>query len=305
MSSTTPPSPPSSPFARLSYATRAPSFPNPTARRLLSLASSKRTNLCLSVDVTSTQLLLDIADAAGPYICALKTHADIVEDFDFETTVGGEKGLKAVAEKNGFVIFEDRKFADIGNTVHLQYSSGIHHISSWADFVTAHSVPGPGIVSGLAKAAKPLGRGVILLAEMSSKGNLCDEMYRKKTWEMARENRDVVVGFIGMQRYFESASDSAPDSAAESDATDFLYLTPGVSLTASSDGLGQQYRTPEDVVETSGCDFIIVGRGIYAGVEEHLDGGVLSEKGKEMIRRRCEEYRKRGWDAYERRIGKL
>ena len=154
----------------------------------------------------------------------------------------------------------------------LQYSSGIYKISSWADITNCHSVPGEGIISGLKEIGLPLDRGLLLLAEMSSKGALAKGSYATETFEMATRHTDFCIGFIGQHRI-------------ESDV-DFLYLTPGVNLSSTGDSLGQQYRTPRQVIYDSKCDVIIVGRGIYGGME------------KDVMVSRAIEYRDAGWRAY-------
>ena len=173
------------------------------------------------------------------------------------------------------VTTEDRKFADIGNTVSLQYSSGIYKIASWAHVTNAHSVSGDGVVAGLKKIGLPLGRGLLLLAEMSSTGSLAKGQYTDDTVEMARRNQDFVFGFVAQRRM------------SERDDEDFLVFTPGVQMTASGDTLGQQYRTPRDVILKDGCDIIIVGRGIYSDLGN--------------VKLKAEQYRDAGWQAYEER----
>ncbi|QRV87507.1 orotidine 5'-phosphate decarboxylase [Ceratobasidium sp. AG-Ba] len=269
-----------------SYDGRIQNFSNPAAKNLLEIMERKKTNLCVSVDVTTKASLLRIIDAAGPSVCVVKTHIDIVEDFDQDLV----DQLQALSKKHDFLIFEDRKFADIanlttGNTVTLQYSRGVHRISSWSHITNAHVVPGPGVIAGLASAGQPLGRGLLLLAEMSSAGALTTGDYTKAAVKMAHEHSDFVIGYIAMNRA----------SVEHGQGKDFLILTPGVGLDAKGDGMGQQYRTPREVILDSGCDVIIVGRGIY-GKGEGNDN--------DSIRRESERYRKEGWGAYEARCKK-
>jgi orotidine-5'-phosphate decarboxylase len=157
-----------------------------------------------------------------------------------------------------------------------QYSKGIYKIAEWADITNAHPLPGDGIVSGLKEVGLPLGRGLLLLAEMSSKGSLATGTYTEAAVEMARRHKDFVIGFIAGRQLISN------------DGEDFIVMSPGVGLDTSKDGLGQQYRTPKNVIFESGSDIIIVGRGIYGN-----DKDVIAE---------AQRYRDAGWNAYLERL---
>jgi len=135
----------------------------------------------------------------------------------------------------------------------------------------------------------PVARGLLLLAEMSSEGNLLTGEYTRKCVDVARQHRDFVLGFIAQRSLNSEPEDN------------FVAFTPGVSLPPAGeedggsggkekrgDGLGQQYNTPRKVVLEEGCDVVIVGRGIL---------GVRDKKGE------AERYRREAWGAYEERIG--
>lgn len=55
-----------------SFKERISSHSNPTAIKLLEIMESKKTNLCVAVDVTTKKELLDLAETLGPLICVLK-----------------------------------------------------------------------------------------------------------------------------------------------------------------------------------------------------------------------------------------
>lgn len=111
---------------------------------------------------------------------------------------------------------------------------------------------------------------------MSSKGALTKGSYTTESVEMARRNKDFVFGFI------------AQNKMNEFDDEDFIVMSPGVGLDVKGDGLGQQYRTPHEVIVESGGDIIIVGRGIYGNPDQ--------------VEYQAKRYRQAGWDAYLERV---
>lgn len=250
------------------YENRSLKCQNQAGRKLLHLMGEKQTNLAISADVTTKKALLSLAEQLGGEICVLKTHIDIITDFDEDLI----HSLKDIAEDKNFYLFEDRKFADIGNTVKHQYRDGIYHIADWAHFVNAHIIPGPGIIQGLKEVGFPLGAGLLLLAQMSSAGALTNENYQQQCLAYANADPEFITGFICQQRL--------------SDHPGHIHFSPGVHLSHSGDTTGQQYRTPQQLIQ-HGADVIISGRGILHA--------------KNMLNE-AKAYREAGWSAYEAQV---
>ena len=243
---------------RLSYEQKLEVAEHSFAKKILEIAIEKRSNLIASADFITTKELLDFADFVGPHIVALKTHIDILNDFDADETI---LPLKDLATKHNFLLMEDRKFADIGNTQQLQFSYGTYKISNWADLVTSH------VIGGSKSLDCFMNVGVVAILGMSSQGTLTDSHYREEALKVI-ENHPSIMGCV-----------------AQNEVSDQLLLfTPGVNLGTSGDDKGQQYNSPEHVIRNYGTDFIIVGRGIYKADEPE----------QEALR-----YKNEGWKAYQ------
>ncbi|KAL2116373.1 hypothetical protein VTJ04DRAFT_8540 [Mycothermus thermophilus] len=382
------------------FAERAKTATHPLTRYLFRLMDLKASNLCLSADVTTARELLALADKVGPSIVVLKTHYDLISGWDYNPQTGTGAKLAALARKHGFLIFEDRKFVDIGKTVQMQYTAGTARIIDWAHITNANIDAGKDMVRAMAEAAAkwkerihyevktsvtvgtpvsdqfdddvdpavtmqvdgtaptgqqqqqqappkrpsdasarleprdydsrdadgrkgsivsittvtqsfepadsprlsktqdqgddtvfpgieepPADRGLLLLAQMSSKGCLMTPEYTQACVEAAREYPNFVMGFVAQQ-----SLNSAPED-------NFIHMTPGCKLPppgedengeVPGDGLGQQYNTPAKLIGLCGTDIVIVGRGIIEA------GDPPSE---------AERYRRRAWKAYLARLG--
>lgn len=352
-------------IAKASFEERAQTAPHPLTAYLLRLMALKKSNLCLSADVSSISQLLSLASSLGPYIVVLKTHYDLVSNWDYSPVTGTGARLQKLARKHGFLIFEDRKFGDIGNTVQLQYTEGTARIIEWANITNVNMVPGAAVVDALADAAvrwrerkqyevktdistgtprdsdeddeedssgeftpvrdqrkasivsittvsqrfepansprsfvdaggeaeevlqgieeAPMERGLLILAQMSSVGHFMTGEYTQACVEAARRHKTFVMGYISQETLNSEPGD------------EFLSMTPGCQLPPEGededaeiegDGKGQQYNTPQKLINMMGNDIAIVGRGIIKA-----DDPVKAAK----------RYRRKAWEAYQERI---
>ncbi|CAK7564487.1 MAG: hypothetical protein SEPTF4163_002381 [Sporothrix epigloea] len=414
------------------FAERAETAAHPLTAYLYRLMVAKTSNLCLSADVSTARELLVLADRVGPSIVVLKTHYDILTGWDYNPVTGTGAQLAALARKHGFLIFEDRKFADIGKTAQQQYTAGTARVIEWAHLVTVNMDAGLMAVTALADAAArwrervhyevktsvtvgtpvnrsldnsgcstpsgaatppaqhgseflaqssatsssdllssaprestgaenfadhtipscnangrkgsivsvttltqsfepvdgderlgsntsngqqggtgfntgsndhggvssvyqgieeaPLDRGILLLAQMSTKGNLMTPESAQACVEAARLHKTFVAGFIAQESLNTLPGDT------------FVHLTPGCKLpppgediedaaagVLPGDGMGQQYNTPARLIGVCGTDIVIVGRGIITAIDPPSE---------------AERYRRRAWKAYQARVKK-
>ncbi|CAD5226351.1 unnamed protein product [Bursaphelenchus okinawaensis] len=239
---------------------------------VLDLINKKQSNLCVAVDLSTKKEVLETVDKIKDNVICVKLHADTINDFDQDLV---EK-LKELGQKHGFLLFEDRKFADTGNTNELQLTNGATPISNWANLVTVHAVAGkPAIEVMKSVIADDTSKtdGVLIVSELSCEGALTKLAgYTENAVKVGQELREIVGGFICQKRPVDDEG--------------FLYWTPGVNLAAKSDGKGQNWRGIEEAIIDQGNDIIIVGRGITKASDPAAE---------------AEKYAKAGWEALQKR----
>ncbi len=254
---------------KISYKDRINDSLHPVTKRLLGIMVEKQTNLIASADVATFGQLLSLADRIGPDICALKTHTDIYPVLSRSNI----RALKELAAKHNFLLFEDRKFCDIGSTVQKQFKSAMCSISEWADMITVHVVAGGSTIKALKEIIHEAKTAIVVVAEMSTSDTLTTEEYVQKATEIVKQHGDIVIGAVAQSRIL--------------DKPNLLQFTPGINLRVQGDQLGQTYNSPAVAFAERGADLMIVGRGIYeARVPEAA----------------AREYKLAGWKAYEDRL---
>lgn len=206
-----------------------------TEIRLREIIKKKNSKICLAADVSSLNELYKIIDELGEYICILKIHYDIITDFtnDIGSTINKLNDYK---KRYNFLIWEDRKFADIGMVMCRQITN---HIIKWADIISVHPISG---IESLQVIPEDI--AIILIGELSCTNNLIREPYTLSVIEMC-QNLNNCIGLVCQRKL----------------NTKKLLFTPGISLSSNSDNMGQKYSK---INEKSFADVFVVGRGILS-----------------------------------------
>jgi uridine monophosphate synthetase len=270
----------------MTYRDRAKECENPAARSLFESMIAKQTNLALANDEPNIDRFLSLVEELGEEVAVVKTHLDALSYPSLDDIWPLIRELQALSKKHGFMVFEDAKFEETGHIVKKKYTQGPFRIAEWAHFVSAHASPGPGVIEGIYEGAKPFirrgeKRGLIMVAQMTSEGNLFTPETTEATIRMSEQYPEFVAGFIGTGSQPEKLMD---ELAARADPR-FLIATPGLQFDETEGELRQRYGDPAKAV-LSGSDLMIVGGGIY--------------KARSPVNV-AREYRRAGWDAYMKR----
>ncbi|MAY04531.1 MAG: orotidine-5'-phosphate decarboxylase [Euryarchaeota archaeon] len=239
----------------------------PMAKTFMEVACRKKSLVCLAADKYTMAELFDLLNSVGSSIAALKTHVDLIDDWSKDEW----NQFCTLAHEMDLLIFEDRKFADIGKISRRQMG-GIYNIGEWSDLVTAHLISGPDIVDGLQKAWSDAGRegGVLLLAQMSSRGNLLGPNYTSTVVEAGRVHPGV-FGFIG-----NGSNANSVRELRTMVGDGKMIWTPGVNLATGDGEMGQRYGDPYEAV-MAGSDCIIVGSGIHGASDPAAAAAAYAE----------------------------
>lgn len=192
-----------------------------------------KSKICVSLDVLNLKELYHNIELLGDKVCIIKIHYDIIEDFmvDIDETI---KKLNYYKKKYNFLIWEDRKFADIGSIMERQINL---HISKWADMISMHPIVGDKSIENIKNI------NIILIGEMSSENNLFNQEYKNNIIDISNKYNNI-IGIVCQNKMSENK----------------LNIVPGISLNNKKDNKGQTYHTPQ---EKKFADILVIGRSIY------------------------------------------
>jgi len=193
-------------------------------------------NIIWAADVGTMVQLFKQLDVYGPKIKVLKLHIDTFRDFSHANLV------KLIAYKNKYqlIIWEDRKFADIGFVMMKQIQNSAYSYSTWVDIFSIHGITGSESLDAVMSFNEKF--RWILIGQLSSVGNLIDAAYTEACKTIYHAN-DNIVGIV-TQEYL---------------GPEFINIVPGISKHSGTDSKGQSYKTQAD---KSFADFYVIGRSI-------------------------------------------
>ena len=203
---------------------------HPIYKKIKEISESKCTNLILSVDNSNKNIFKNIVLTCAQYVLGIKIHMDIFNEYEREEI---RDFLIETKQTYNFIVIEDRKTADICNTVTKQLEA--LKVDLYADILISHGICGFEFVNYI-------NIPVLIVAQLSNFGNLIDKNYTNKCLESVMNNYNI-IGCISQENLGYNKC---------------IYCKPGVRIgNIVKDNFDQQYTGL-----TKGIDFYIVGRGI-------------------------------------------
>jgi len=252
---------------------------HPIARKFMENACKKQSLVILAADKRTMKELEELLEKVNDFVVVLKTHVDLIDDWTKEKW----SQFISKAKEKDLLIFEDRKHGDIGKIAREQMG-GIYDSRSWADLITAHLISGPSILDGMKEAWDSVGKdgGALLLAQMSSEGNLLElPGYTDSVVEIGKQH-PICFGFIG-----NGSRSNELEVLRSKVGENKMIWTPGINLNIDEAKLGQRYGDPESAI-LAGSDGIIIGSGIYNADNPKEMAKKYAEISWNSLLKRCE-----------------
>jgi orotidine 5'-phosphate decarboxylase subfamily 1 len=210
------------------------------------------------------------------HVCGIKYHSDM---WSLPNRQIFNEWIKQQYENKTLedvMIFEDRKFADIGAIVQRQFDMigdtyAVEDNLMLLDLVTVIPIAGEGTIKAIRQQSDV---GIMLVSQLSSADNLIDTQFTQQCVKMAKTHKRQITGFICQKRVHDDDR--------------FVYMTPGVHISNNTDQQDQQYRTPEEAIIRDECDVIIVGRGITHNPDPKAAAQLYQQRGYQAYLKRFE-----------------
>lgn len=213
------------------------------------LKYKKQSNIFVALDKPYTlDELLNLVETIGDDVFGFKVHNEILgltyaENYSF---------YLACKEKN-IMVWEDRKFNDIGNTIQKQ----LKYYETIRDFVSVVPTSGMESIINLDTSLK-----LLVLCEMSSSSNLFTPVVKNGILDIVFTNPNIFAGII--------CQDLELISFCKYQYMNLLTIMPGINLTSTGDKRGQKYRDPRIFTKEQVPDLYVVGRGITSNNNDNI-----------------------------------
>ena len=225
--------------------------------------------LCVAADVTTMAELEKIIVCASPFVSIVKTHIDMIKDFESYGPNNSITRLQNLKNQYGILLWEDRKFADIPSVTSQQITNGVHQIAEWADIVSVHTISGPEVFRSRGGRNYLGGCKVIAIAQMSTKSALTNQQYLENSIKMLDPLAGGVLN-VSVDSRSESIFKNVIGIVTQTPIkTNLLTFVPGIHHAAGGSSTletqGQQYRKPSEV---RWADILVVGRGLTDYIDD-------------------------------------